>query len=77
VSDEYLGIDTVVDLSHPEFGVDLADLAQPGEPTGDAGDQSTGLDRFGRVGDRRSLKTSTGGATDSSSFGDGVAVAVS
>jgi RHS repeat-associated protein len=33
--------------------VDLTWIKQPGEPNGDAGDQYTGLDRFGRVVDQR------------------------
>ena len=34
---------------HPETGVNLTYIAQPGQPVGDAGDQYVGLDRFGRV----------------------------
>ncbi|WP_161968070.1 RHS repeat domain-containing protein [Fimbriiglobus ruber] len=48
---KYLGLDTVVERDHPESGVNLTDISQTGS-TGDAGDQYTGLDRFGRVVDQ-------------------------
>jgi hypothetical protein len=60
----YLGVGTVVVRSQPEAGVSLTYVTQTGEANGDAGDQYTGLDRFGRVVDQRWLKTSTGVATD-------------
>jgi RHS repeat-associated protein len=60
----YLGLDTVVQRSHPQTGVNLTYIKQAGEPNGDAGDQYTGLDRFGRVVDQRWLKTGTSTATD-------------
>src|SRR5262249_38701669 len=60
----YLGLDTVVKRSHPQPGVDLTYVKQTGESNGDAGDQYTGLDRFGRVVDQRWIVTSTGTATD-------------
>jgi hypothetical protein len=67
----YLGLGTVVDRSHPEIGVDLTYIAQPGDAsqTGDVGDKYTGLDRFGRVVDQRWLNTSTGTATDQVQYG--------
>jgi RHS repeat-associated protein len=50
----YLGLDTVVQRAHPEPGINLTYIQQPGDTgTGDAGDQYTGLDRFGRVVDQR------------------------
>jgi len=50
---DYLGLGTVVRASHPQSGVDLTYIKQSGESNGDAGDQYTGLDRFGRVVDQR------------------------
>src|SRR5579884_4311104 len=44
----YLGLDTVVERDHPQTDVNMTYLSQTGS-TGDAGDQYTGLDRFGRV----------------------------
>jgi RHS repeat-associated protein len=52
----YLGLSTVVVRAHPESGVDLTYI---GGGTGDAGDQYTGLDRFGRVVDQRWTDGST------------------
>jgi RHS repeat-associated protein len=65
----YLGLSTVVKRSYPQPGVDLTYIKQTGEPNGDAGDQYTGLDRFGRVVDRRWLITATGTATDRFQYG--------
>ncbi|HLJ97197.1 MAG TPA: RHS repeat-associated core domain-containing protein [Gemmataceae bacterium] len=65
----YLGLSTIVVRSHPQSGVDLTYLQQPGQPTGDAGDQYTGLDRFGRVVDQLWLNTNTGTATDEFAYG--------
>jgi hypothetical protein len=65
----YLGLDTVVKRAHPQPGVDLTYIKQSGESNGDAGDQYTGLDRFGRVVDQRWLVTSTGTATDRFQYG--------
>jgi RHS repeat-associated protein len=61
---DYIGLNTVVRRAHPLSGVDLTYIKQTGETNGDAGDQYTGLDRFGRVVDQRWIKTSTGTATD-------------
>ena len=44
----YLGLDTVVEMDHPESGIDLTYISQTGG-TGSAGDQYTGIDQFGRV----------------------------
>ncbi len=61
---DYLGLGTVVKRAHPQPGVDLTYIKQSGESTGDAGDQYTGLDRFGRVVDQRWIKISDGSHTD-------------
>ena len=58
----YLGLDTIVEWDHPQTGVNLTYIQQPGE-TGantDGGDQYTGLDRFGRVIDQNWVNTTTG-----------------
>jgi RHS repeat-associated protein len=60
----YLGLDTVVRRSHPLSGVDQTFIKLAGEGTADAGDQYTGLDRFGRVAEQRWLRTSDNSLTD-------------
>jgi RHS repeat-associated protein len=55
----YLGLDTVVKRAHAQSGVDLSYIKLSGESVGDAGDQYTGLDRFGRVADQRWVSGST------------------
>src|SRR5207247_3640888 len=65
----YLGLATVVKRAHPQPGVDLTYIKQTGESTGDAGDQYTSLDRFGRVVDQRWILTSNGSATDRFKYG--------
>lgn len=50
---DYLGLGTVVKRGHAQSGVDLTYIKASGESNGDAGDQYTGLDRFGRVVDHR------------------------
>jgi hypothetical protein len=65
----YLGLSTVVKRAHPQSGVDLTYIAQSGQPTGDAGDQYIGLDRFGRVVDQRWLNSSTGAVSDEFTYG--------
>jgi RHS repeat-associated protein len=50
---DYLGSSTVVRRGHAQPGVDLTSIKLSGEPNGDAGDQYTGLDRFGRIVDQR------------------------
>jgi RHS repeat-associated protein len=65
----YLGLATVVKRAHPQPGVDLTYIKQTGESNGDAGDQYTGLDRFGRVVDQRWIITATGTATDRFQYG--------
>ncbi len=66
---DYLGVDTVVRRAHAQPGVDLTYIKQTGESTGDAGDQYTGLDRFGRVVDQRWRKTSDGSHKDRFQYG--------
>ena len=53
VSYSYLGLSTVVIENYPQPGVELTYVKLSGESNGDAGDQYTGLDRFGRVVDQR------------------------
>jgi RHS repeat-associated protein len=65
----YLGKSTIVLRHHPEPGVDYTFIKQGSESTGDAGDQYTGLDRFGRLVDCRWLTTSTGNPTDRFQYG--------
>jgi len=54
-----LGLNQVVKVSYPEPAADMTFIKQTGEPDGDAGDQYTGLDRFGRVEDIRWIKLAT------------------
>src|SRR5581483_6030889 len=65
----YLGLGTVVQRAHPQAAVDLTYIKQSGEADGDAGDQYTGLDRFGRVVDQRWRKTSDGSHPDRFGYG--------
>jgi RHS repeat-associated protein len=62
----YLGLATVVKRSHPlPSPTPSLDLTYIGTGTGDAGDQYTGLDRFGRVVDQKWLvNTATPTVTD-------------
>ena len=55
----YLGLGTVVERTHPQPGVDLSYVKLSTESTADAGDQYTGLDRFGRIVDQRWRSGST------------------
>src|SRR5207245_5508528 len=64
----YLGLDTVVKRAHAQPGVDLTYI-DPNGGTGDAGDQYTGLDRFGRVVDQRWYNSSTSTYTDRFQYG--------
>ena len=54
----YLGLGSVVKRAHSQPGVDLSYIKLTGESVGDAGDQYTGLDRFGRVVDQRWINSS-------------------
>jgi RHS repeat-associated protein len=65
---KYLGTGTVIERSRPEVGVALSMVSQSGS-TGDAGDQYTGLDRFGRVVDQRWITGSGSTATDVDRYG--------
>ncbi len=66
----YLGLDKVVERDHPEAGVNLTYIAQPGDPpTGDAGDRYVGLDRFGRIVDQNWYSPSAGQSTDRFQYG--------
>jgi RHS repeat-associated protein len=65
---KYLGLSTVVERDHPQNNVNLTYISQTGG-TGDAGDQYTGLDRFGRVVDQNWYNTSTATSTDEFQYG--------
>ena len=65
----YLGVDTPVIIDDPQPAIELTYVKQSGESNGDAGDQYTGLDRFGRVVDQRWINTSTSTATDRFQYG--------
>ncbi len=65
----YLGLDTPVIIDDPQPGIELTYVKQSGESNGDAGDQYTGLDRFGQVVDQRWINTSTSTATDRFQYG--------
>jgi len=65
----YLGESLVIKRAHPQPGVDLTYIKQGAEPNGDAGDQYTGLDRFGRIVDQRWIKTSDSSHTDRFQYG--------
>jgi RHS repeat-associated protein len=65
----YLGLSTVVIRSYPQPGTELTYVKLSGESNGDAGDQYTGLDRFGRVVDQRWILTSNGTALDRFQYG--------
>ncbi|MGN6366760.1 MAG: RHS repeat-associated core domain-containing protein [Phycisphaerae bacterium] len=61
---QYLGAATVVVRAQPQAGIELTYVKQSGESNGDAGDEYTGLDRFGRVVDQRWIYTSSGTVAD-------------
>ncbi len=67
----YLGLNTVVQRSHPQPGVNLSYIQQTGDTHAntDGGDQYTGLDRFGRVIDQFWVNAGTGQATDRFQYG--------
>src|SRR5438309_2092433 len=52
-----------------QAGVKMTYIKQGTESVGDAGDQYTGLDRFGRVVDQRWVATATGGTADRYKYG--------
>jgi uncharacterized delta-60 repeat protein/RHS repeat-associated protein len=59
----YLGLSTVVIRNRPSANSKLTYVKQSGESNGDAGDQYTGLDRFGRIVDQRWVGQSGSSAT--------------
>jgi hypothetical protein len=61
-------LDTIVQMDHPETGVNLTYISQTGS-TGDAGDKYVGLDRFGRVVDQNWYDTATSSSTDDFHYG--------
>src|SRR5579884_1588715 len=65
---KYLGLNTAVERDHPQNNVNLTYISQNGQ-TGDAGDQYTGLDRFGRVVDQNWVNATTGTSTDRFQYG--------
>jgi RHS repeat-associated protein len=69
----YLGQNTIVQRAHdqPGVNVNLTYIQQSGDSSAntDAGDQYTGLDRFGQVIDQYWLKTSGPSATDRFQYG--------
>ena len=65
---KYLGLGTVVERDHPQNNVNLTYISQTGG-TGDAGDQYTGLDRFGRVVDQNWYNAATHSSTDEFRYG--------
>jgi hypothetical protein len=67
----YLGLDTVVQRSHPQTGVNLTYIQQSGDTHAntDGGDKYTGLDRFGRVIDQFWVNPSTATTTDRFQYG--------
>ena len=54
----YLGLDTIVEMDHPETDINLTYISHTGS-TGSAGDQYAGLDQFGRVIEQNWYDTST------------------
>ncbi len=70
VSYSFLGMDRMVIAGYDcEPSVELTYVKQAGESNGDAGDQYTGLDRFGRVIDQRWRKTSSGADKERVKYG--------
>ncbi len=64
----YLGLNTVVERDHQQIKVNQTYISQNSQ-TGDAGDQYTGLDRFGRVVDQNWYNTTTQTSTDDFQYG--------
>src|SRR5205085_6388350 len=65
---KYLGLNTVVERDHPQTNVNQTFISQSGG-TGDAGDQYTGLGRFGWVVEQDWYNTSTSTSTDDFQYG--------
>ena len=55
---QYLGVNTIVVMAEPQADLELTYLSTD-DSTGDAGDECTGLDRFGRVIEQNWYNTST------------------
>lgn len=55
----YLGLNTIVKRTRQENRTEMTLVKLSGESNGDAGDQYTGLDRFGRIVDQRWTYTNT------------------
>jgi len=55
---QYMGISTIVQQDSPQPAIDLSYIHQPGDTLAgtDAGDEYTGLDRFGRIVDQNWVK---------------------
>ncbi len=68
-ADTYLGLNTVVQRTDNQTGIQLTYIKRTGEANGDGGDQFIGLDRFGRVVDQRWVVTSTGTAIERLQYG--------
>jgi RHS repeat-associated protein len=66
---DHLGFGTVVRRGHSQPNVDLSFIKRSGESNTDAGDQYTGLDRFGRVVDQRWMDATSGTAKDRLQYG--------
>ncbi len=67
----YLGLSTIVQAAHPQTGINLTYIRQPGQTNilNDGGDIYTGLDRFGRVIDQNWWVVATGTSTDRFQYG--------
>ncbi len=67
----YLGLSTIVQAAHPQTGINLTYIQQPGQTNilSDGGDIYTGLDRFGRVIDQNWWVVATGASTDRFQYG--------
>jgi YD repeat-containing protein len=65
---KYVGLDTVVERDHPESGVNQTFISQTNS-TGDAGDQYTGLDRFGRVVEQNWYDPTTSSSVSDEQYG--------
>jgi YD repeat-containing protein len=68
---KYLGLGTVIERDHPQTNVNLTYIQQGNDPNAnhDAGDQYTGLDRFGRVIDQNWYNSTTQTSTDRFQYG--------
>lgn len=62
-------MDTIVKRARPQTGINLSYIKLSTESVGDAGDQYTGLDRFGRVVDQRWIRSSDNANIDRYTYG--------